>query len=187
MIFLSFSNEFTILMSSAFLVGSFFNLSYVTSSFSISFILSWYSFVSMMTVVFPLSAGSMVMNFSFYSPFKAILSCRVKFCFGAFADFRTPAMSARSFSFCSCGRLHVIRVCGYPSWALNKVTYSSKKKKIKKSNDRNYRSQVVTPYVEGESTPSTEEIWSSNSHASPYHPQTLVGISQGQGRARRTG
>ena len=43
-----------------------------------------------------------------------------------------------------------LRVCGYPSWALNKVTDSSKKKKNnKKTNDRNYRSQVVIPYVEG--------------------------------------
>ena len=42
-----------------------------------------------------------------------------------------------------------LRVCGYPSWALNKVTYSTKKKKKKKKNDRNYRSQVVIPYVEG--------------------------------------
>ena len=39
-----------------------------------------------------------------------------------------------------------LRVCGYPSWALNKVTDSSKKKR-KKTNDRNYRSQVVIPYV----------------------------------------
>ena len=60
-----------------------------------------------MTVTFPLSAGSMVMDFSFCSPNKAVLSCLVRFCFGAFADFRTPAMSARSLSFCSCGRLHV--------------------------------------------------------------------------------
>ena len=43
-----------------------------------------------------------------------------------------------------------LRVCGYPSWALNKVTDSCKKKKNKKkTNDRNYRSQVVIPYVEG--------------------------------------
>ena len=43
-----------------------------------------------------------------------------------------------------------LRVCGYPSWALNKGTYSCKKKKNKKkTNDRNYRSQVVIPYVEG--------------------------------------
>ena len=43
-----------------------------------------------------------------------------------------------------------LRVCGYPSWALNKVTDSSKKKKNNnKTNDRNYRSQVVIPYVEG--------------------------------------
>ena len=73
---------------------------------------------------------------------------------------------------------------------LNKLTESSKKKKNnKKTNDRNYRSQVVIPYIEGvsESTPSTEEIWSSNSHAFPHHPQVLVGTSQGQSRARRTG
>ena len=38
----------------------------------------------------------------------------------------------------------VLRVGGYPSWALNTVTDSSKKKK----NDRNYRSQVVIPYSE---------------------------------------
>ena len=37
-----------------------------------------------------------------------------------------------------------LRVCGYPSWALNK----KKKNKIK-TNDINYRSQVVIPYVEG--------------------------------------
>ena len=37
-----------------------------------------------------------------------------------------------------------LRVCGYPSWALNKVTDSCKKNK-KKTNDRNYRSQVVIP------------------------------------------
>ena len=83
-----------------------------------------------------------------------------------------------------------LRVCGYPSWALNKVTDSCKKKKNKKkTNDRNYRSQVVIPYVEGvsESTPSTEEIWSSNNYASPHHPQALVGTSQRQSRARRTG
>ena len=61
----------------------------------------------MMTVAFPLSAGSMVMELSFCSPFKAVLSCLVRFCFVAFADFRTPAMSARSLSFYSCGRLHV--------------------------------------------------------------------------------
>ena len=42
-----------------------------------------------------------------------------------------------------------LRVCGYPSWALNKVTDTSNKKKNKKPNDRNYRSQVVIPYVEG--------------------------------------
>ena len=43
-----------------------------------------------------------------------------------------------------------LRVGGYPSWALNKVTDSCKKKKNKKkTNDRNYRSQVVIPYVEG--------------------------------------
>ena len=60
-----------------------------------------------MTVAYPLSAGSMVMNFSFCSPFKAVLSCLVMFCFGTFADFRTPVMSARSLSFCSCGRPHV--------------------------------------------------------------------------------
>ena len=43
-----------------------------------------------------------------------------------------------------------LRVCGYPSWALNKVTDSSKKKKNNnKTKDRNYRSQVVIPYVEG--------------------------------------
>ena len=60
-----------------------------------------------MTVAFPLSAGSMVMDFSFCSPFKAVLSCLVIFCFGTFADFRTPVMSARSLSFCSCGRLYV--------------------------------------------------------------------------------
>ena len=60
-----------------------------------------------MTVAFPLSAGSMVMDFSFCSPFKVVLSCLVIFCFGTFADFRTPVMSARSLSFCSCGRLHV--------------------------------------------------------------------------------
>ena len=43
-----------------------------------------------------------------------------------------------------------LRVCGYPSWALNKVTDSCKKKKNKKkTKDRNYRSQVVIPYVEG--------------------------------------
>ena len=41
-----------------------------------------------------------------------------------------------------------LRVCGYPSWALNKATDGSKKKK-EKTNDRNYRSQVVIPYVEG--------------------------------------
>ena len=84
-----------------------------------------------------------------------------------------------------------LRVCGYPSWALNRVTDSSKKKKKNnKTNDRNYRSQVVNPIRRGglrESTPSTEEIWSSNSHASPHHPQALVGTSQGQSRARRTG
>ena len=92
-----------ILMSSAlyFLVGSFFNFSYVAPSFSISFILSWYSFVSTMYVAFPLSAGSMVMDFSFCSPFKAVLSCLDRFWFGAFADFRTPAMFARSLSFWS--------------------------------------------------------------------------------------
>ena len=45
-----------------------------------------------------------------------------------------------------------LRVCGNPSWALNKVTDSCKKKKNKKkTNDRNYRSQVVIPYVEGAS------------------------------------
>ena len=38
-----------------------------------------------------------------------------------------------------------LRVCGYPSWALN----SKKKKNNNKINDRNYRSQVVIPYVEG--------------------------------------
>ena len=39
-----------------------------------------------------------------------------------------------------------LRVCGYPS----KVTDGSKKKKNNnKTNDRNYRSQVVIPYVEG--------------------------------------
>ena len=43
-----------------------------------------------------------------------------------------------------------LRVCGYPSWALNKVTDSCKKKKNKKkTNDRNYRRQVVIPYVWG--------------------------------------
>ena len=71
-----------------------------------------------------------------------------------------------------------LRVCGYPSWALNK----KKKNKIK-TNDRNYRSQGGL----GESTPSTEEIWRSNNYASPHHPQALVGTSQGQSRARRTG
>ena len=44
-----------------------------------------------------------------------------------------------------------LRVCGYPSWALNKVTDSCKKKKNKKkTNDRNYRSQVVIPHVESQ-------------------------------------
>ena len=52
-----------------------------------------------MTVAFPLSPRSMVMDFSFCSPFKAVLSYLVRFSFGAFADFRTPAMSARSFIF----------------------------------------------------------------------------------------
>ena len=42
-----------------------------------------------------------------------------------------------------------LRVCGYPSWALNKVNDSNKKKNNKKTNDRNYRSQVIIPYVEG--------------------------------------
>ncbi len=43
-----------------------------------------------------------------------------------------------------------LRVCGYPSWALKKVTDSSKRKKTnKKTKDKNYRSQVVIPYIEG--------------------------------------
>ena len=51
----------------------------------------------------------------------------------------------------------VLRVCGYPSWALNKVTDSCKKKKNKtKTNDRNYRSQAVIPYVEGSQREYTE-------------------------------
>ena len=84
-----------------------------------------------------------------------------------------------------------LRVCGFPSWALNKVTDSSKKKKNNnKINDINYRSQVVIPDVEGVSERVHQvlhKIWSSNSHASPHHPQVLVGTSQGQSRARRTG
>ena len=115
----------------------------------------------MMTVAFPLSAGSMVMDFSFCSSFKSVLSYLVRFCFGAFADFRIPVMSARSLSFCSCGRLHV--TCSAATTNSSVGTFS------------------------GVTAPSTEEIWRSNSHASPHHPQALVGTSQGQSRARRTG
>ena len=84
-----------------------------------------------------------------------------------------------------------LRICGYPSWALNKVTDCNKKKNKKnKKKLQKLQEPSSHPIRRGglrESTPSTEEIWSNNSHASPHHPQALVGTSQGQSRARRTG
>ena len=67
-----------------------------------------------------------------------------------------------------------LRVCGYPSWALNKVTDSCKKKKNKKkTNDRNYRSQVVIPYVEGVSE-RVHRVLKKYGVATTMHPHTTL-------------
>ena len=90
----SFSSVFSILISSAlhFLVGSFFSVlcyfvTYQCSHFLLIFV-------------------RMMMDFSFCNSIDAF-SYAGGFGFGALDDIRTPAISARSLSFCSCDKLHV--------------------------------------------------------------------------------
>ena len=48
------------------------------------------------------------MDFSFCNSFSVFLPCTGRFGFGALGDSRNPAKSAKSLSFCSCGKLRVV-------------------------------------------------------------------------------
>ena len=70
--------------------GSLFSSLYVLLSESIADIFSSYSFLSKITVAFPLSAGKIIIDSSFLSSFKAFLSSWVIFVTEILVLLRTP-------------------------------------------------------------------------------------------------
>ena len=76
------------------------------------------------------------------------------------------------------------RVCGYPFWALKKRRTIS----TNRTQKRNYRSQVVIPYVSGvsERVHRVMKKYGVKIHASPHHPQVSAGTSKTQVRICRT-
>ena len=101
-------------------VGSLFSLEYVFSSDGISLTFFSYSSVSIITVAFPLSAGSTMTDLSFPMFLMAVLSSFVMFGLGNWVDFSAPQTSARSPSLSSTrSLLHAFSVCTMMSFTGN--------------------------------------------------------------------